>query len=79
MIQLNVTALVHPTGLVLPGMLTRRRGGILNVASIAGYIPGPGQAVYNGSMWDASWRTVANTSSCEQLGCVGLLLVSLSR
>jgi short-subunit dehydrogenase len=26
--------------------ITRRRGGILNVASIAGFLPGPGMAVY---------------------------------
>jgi short-subunit dehydrogenase len=49
MIQLNVTTLVELTGLLLPSMLERRRGGILNVASIAGYLPGPGQAVYNAS------------------------------
>jgi uncharacterized protein len=30
-------------------MVERQRGGILNVASIAGYIPEPGQAVYNAS------------------------------
>jgi uncharacterized protein len=47
MIQLNVTTLVELTGLLLPGMLERHRGGILNVGSIAGYLPGPGQAVYN--------------------------------
>jgi len=46
MIQLNVTTLVELTGL-LPGMLDRDRGGILNVGSIAGYLRGPGQAVYN--------------------------------
>ncbi len=46
-IQLNVTSLVHLTGLLLPGIVERRRGGILNVASIAGNLPGPGQAVYN--------------------------------
>jgi len=46
MIQLNVTSLVHQAGL-LPGMVERRRGGILNVASTAGYLAGPGQAVYN--------------------------------
>jgi short-subunit dehydrogenase len=38
MIQLNVTTLVELTGLLLPGMLERRRGGILNVASITGYL-----------------------------------------
>jgi uncharacterized protein len=46
MIQLNVTTLVELTGL-LPGMLDRDRGGSLNVGSIAGYLPGLGQAVYN--------------------------------
>ena len=30
----------------LPGMLERRRGRILNVASLAGFFPGPGAAVY---------------------------------
>ncbi|GAA2095966.1 SDR family oxidoreductase [Microlunatus panaciterrae] len=49
MIQLNIASLVHLTGLLLPGMLDRGHGAILNVASIAGYIPGPGQAVYNAS------------------------------
>ena len=47
MIQLNVVSLVRLTGLLLPGMVVRHRGGILNVASIAGYLPGPGQAVYH--------------------------------
>jgi len=49
MVQLNVITLVELTGLLLPGMLERQRAGILNVASIAGYLPGPGQAVYNAS------------------------------
>jgi uncharacterized protein len=46
MIQVNVTALTHLTGLLLPGMLTRKRGGILNVASTAAFQAGPGMAVY---------------------------------
>ena len=46
MIQLNAAALVHLTGLFLPAMLTRRRGHVLNVASIAAFQPLPGQAVY---------------------------------
>jgi uncharacterized protein len=45
-LQVNITALVHLTGLFLPGMLQRRRGGILNVASVAGFVPGPGMAIY---------------------------------
>jgi short-subunit dehydrogenase len=46
MLQVNITALVELTGLFLPGMVQRRRGGILNVASVAGFVPGPGMAVY---------------------------------
>ncbi len=46
MIQVNVTALTELTGLFLPGMLERRNGGVLNVASVAGFVPGPGMAVY---------------------------------
>jgi len=46
MLQVNITALLHLTGLFLPGMVQRRRGGILNVASVAGFLPGPGMAVY---------------------------------
>lgn len=46
MIQVNVTALVELTGLFLPGMVERRLGGVLNVASVAGFVPGPGMAVY---------------------------------
>lgn len=46
MIQVNVTALTHLTRLVLPGMVHRRRGRILNVASTAGFAPGPLMAVY---------------------------------
>ncbi len=46
MLQVNITALTHLTGLFLPGMLSRKRGGILNVASTAAFQPGPGMAVY---------------------------------
>ena len=45
-IQLNVTALTHLTRLLLPGMIQRGRGGILNVASTAAFQPGPLMAVY---------------------------------
>ncbi len=46
MVQVNVTALTHLTRLFLPGMLDRRRGGVLNVASTAAFQPGPNMAVY---------------------------------
>jgi short-subunit dehydrogenase len=46
MLQVNITALTELTGLFLPGMIQRKRGGILNVGSVAGFQPGPGMAVY---------------------------------
>ena len=46
MIQVNITALTHLTKLLLPRMLERRRGRILNVASTAAFQPGPLMAVY---------------------------------
>jgi short-subunit dehydrogenase len=46
MIQVNVTALTELTRAFLPGMLQRRRGGVLNVASTAAFQPGPYMAVY---------------------------------
>lgn len=46
MIHLNVTALTALTRLLLPSMLERGQGGILNVGSIAGFQPGPFMAVY---------------------------------
>ena len=45
-IQLNVTTLTHLTRLVLPGMVKRGKGRILNVASTAAFQPGPMMAVY---------------------------------
>jgi len=46
MIQVNAIAVTHLTKLFLPGMLARRRGRILNVASTAAFQPGPLMAVY---------------------------------
>jgi short-subunit dehydrogenase len=46
MIQVNVAALTELTGLFLPGMIERKRGGVLNVGSVAGFVPGPGMSVY---------------------------------
>ena len=46
LIQVDLTAATHLTALVLPGMLERRRGRILNVASTAAFQAGPFMAVY---------------------------------
>lgn len=46
MIQVNVTALVALTGLLLPGMVARGRGRVLNIASTAAFQAGPRMATY---------------------------------
>jgi short-subunit dehydrogenase len=46
MIDLNCGALAELAHAVLPGMITAKAGGILNVASTAAFQPGPGMAVY---------------------------------
>lgn len=46
MIEVNIAALTALTRLTLPGMIQRKRGKIMNVASTAGFQPGPLMAVY---------------------------------
>lgn len=49
MIDVNVAALTHLARLVLPDMLARGSGRILNVASVAAFAPGPLMSVYYAS------------------------------
>jgi len=49
MVQVNVTVLLELTRLLLPDMLARGRGRILNIGSTAGFQPGPFMAVYYAS------------------------------
>lgn len=49
MMQVNMNALVDLTHLYLQGMVSRNSGNILQVASTAGLMPGPLQAVYYAS------------------------------
>ncbi|HNT75085.1 MAG TPA: SDR family oxidoreductase [Anaerolineae bacterium] len=46
LIQVNLTALTHLTMLLLPEMLQRGSGRILNVASTGGFAPAPFNAIY---------------------------------
>jgi short-subunit dehydrogenase len=49
LVELNVRALTQLTRHYLPAMRLRGRGGILNLASLGGYTPGPYQAAYYAS------------------------------
>jgi short-subunit dehydrogenase len=49
MIDLNITALAHLTRVALEGMVRRRKGRVLNVASTAAFQPGPLMSVYYAS------------------------------
>ena len=48
MIDVNMRALTE-LSLAFVDSLARQRGGVLNVGSVAGYLPGPGMAVYYAS------------------------------
>jgi short-subunit dehydrogenase len=49
LIELNVAALTRLMRHALPGMLARASGGVLNVGSLGGLVPGPCQAAYYAS------------------------------
>ncbi|MBV8429443.1 MAG: SDR family oxidoreductase [Hyphomicrobiales bacterium] len=49
MLELNIVALTRLTRIFLPAMQARRAGGIINVASIAAFLPGPYMSVYYAS------------------------------
>jgi uncharacterized protein len=68
LVDLNVgqlTALMHHH---LPGMLARGRGGIVNVASLGGYMPGPHQAAYYASKAYVLSLTEAVAAECPGKG-----------
>jgi hypothetical protein len=49
LLDVNIRALTELTLRFLPGMLARKRGGVLNLGSLTGYAPGPNMAVYYAS------------------------------
>ena len=77
MIDLNVRALVELTHIYWPSMLSRRRGGVLNVASTAAFQPGPLMAVYYASkafvlsFSEALWKEAEGTGVHVSCLCPG--------
>ncbi|NOT71996.1 MAG: SDR family oxidoreductase [Hyphomicrobium sp.] len=49
LVAVNIASLTRLTRHALPNMIARGQGGIINVASLGGYVPGPNQAAYYAS------------------------------
>lgn len=47
MVEVNIKSALRLVRLIVPGMITRRRGSIVNIASIAGLHPQPGSLLYS--------------------------------
>ncbi|MDT4920270.1 MAG: hypothetical protein QOI15_1172, partial [Pseudonocardiales bacterium] len=58
-LDVNVWGLIHGMRLVLPDMIERGSGHVVNVASMAGKVPVPGMAVYNASKFAARGLSLA--------------------
>src|ERR1700752_5013886 len=77
MIDLNDRALVELTYIFWNGMLARKRGGVLNVASTASFQPGPLMAVYYASkafvlsFSEALWEEARGTGVHVSCLCPG--------
>ena len=77
MIDLNIRALTELTQIYWPGMLAKKRGGVLNVASTAAFQPGPLMAVYYASKAfvlsfpEALWKEADGTGVHVSCLCPG--------
>lgn len=77
MIDLNDRALVELTHIYWPGMIERKRGGVLNVASTAAFQPGPLMAIYYASkafvlsFSEALWEEARDTGVKVSCLCPG--------
>jgi short-subunit dehydrogenase len=74
MLHINLAVPLRLTAALVPGMIERGRGHIVNVASIAGYIGVPREAAYSASK--AGLITFSNSTRIELAGTgVGVTLV----
>lgn len=77
MIDVNCAAPIHLTKRILPWMLTRKRGYIVNVASLSSFAPGPVMAMYFAtkafmlSFSEALWEECRDTGVFVSALCPG--------
>ena len=67
-LDVNVWGLIHGMRLVLPAMIERGSGHVVNVASMAGKLPVPGMAVYNASKFAARGLSLAVREEIDGTG-----------
>ena len=85
LIEVNCAAPVHLTKRILPWMLERRRGWVLNVGSVAGFTPGPVMALYYASkafllsFSEALWEECRDTGVSVTVLCPGPVRTEFQR
>ncbi|MFN0065294.1 MAG: SDR family NAD(P)-dependent oxidoreductase [Chlamydiales bacterium] len=67
MIDTNIKGLLYMTRALLPGMIVRKRGDIINISSISGYESYPG-----GNVYCATKHAVRAISHATRLDCLGM-------
>lgn len=74
--QVNLTGLMHLTRLVLPGMLARDEGKIVNLASVISHLDYPGTAVYAATKAGVASFTEVLRRELEQTGVTTLEVIT---